>query len=334
MLIVRDHQNLRPALKGSAVAIGNFDGLHRGHQAVIAAAAAQADRLGVPLSVLAFDPHPRRWFKPDEPAFALTPFRAKSRLLKRLGADIFFALPFDGAMAGRDAAAFVDDVLIKGLGVTGVAVGYDFGFGAGRSGTASQLAWIGAMEGFDVTIVPPQGDGADGEVFSSTLIRDALMAGDPRRAATMLGHWWSIDGRVGPGDQRGRTIGFPTANVAMEGTLQPALGVYAVRVDVTDGPLAGTYAGVANVGRRPTFDKKDVLLEVHLLDFAGDLYGRELSVAFIDFIRPEMKFGGLEALTAQIAKDAGTARERLGDPANAADLFRLAPLSRQLGWPA
>ncbi len=321
MQIVRHYKDIAPTLRGPVVAIGNFDGVHRGHQAVVANAAALADELGVPLGVIIFEPHPREYFQPGGPEFRLMSFRDKARLLERLGVDTLYALTFDEHMANKTAPEFVDDVLIKGLGVLHVVVGYDYAFGRGRSGDTSVLSWMGLMEGFGVTVVEPMTlhgaeDASAPEVFSSTKIREHLSEGRPGQAADLLGHWWSVEGRVLKGDQRGRTIGFPTANVSLENYIVPKLGVYAVQVEFEDRDARGAGGrtdtqivdGVANIGRRPTFDKEDVLLEVHLFDFKGDLYGQHIRVSLVEFLRPETKFDGLDSLKAQIAKDCEAAK--------------------------
>lgn len=310
MQIIRHFSSVAPLLRGAVFALGNFDGVHLGHQQVIAAAKAKADEMGVPLGVLVFEPHPRQFFFPDQPFFRLTPFRSKARLLEKLGVDILAALPFDEAMSKREAPDFVLDVLVNGLQVSHVAVGYDFRFGKGRGGDAAVLGYMGDEEGFGVTVVDEVGDGAD--AYSSTRIRELLGAGDPRGAARLLGHPWSVETHIITGDQRGRTIGFPTANLPLEDHVHPAFGVYAVRVEIEEGPHKGVYDGVANLGRRPTFDKADVMLEAHIFDFAGDIYGVHAAVSFIDFIRPERKFDGLDSLKAQIAADSAKARELLG----------------------
>lgn len=302
MQVFRHHENLPASARGATVAIGNFDGVHLGHQALIR----QAKALGGPLGVMVFEPHPQEYFRPDTPRFRLTPFRAKARLLEKFGVDILYALHFDAAFASLSADAFIERVLVEGMGVSRVIVGADFQFGRGRAGNRDLLKARGQSLGFAVTTIDLVGEGGDAKI-SSTRIREALRDGKPDVAARMLGHAWTVEGRVERGDQRGRTIGFPTANVSLEGYLEPALGVYAVRVE-----LGGRhYDGVANFGRRPTFDKKDVLLEVHVFDFEGDAYGQPIVVSFISFIRPEMKFPGLDALKAQIARDCDTARTRL-----------------------
>jgi riboflavin kinase/FMN adenylyltransferase len=292
--------------KGGAVALGNFDGVHRGHQALLGQAAEHATALGAPLVVLTFEPHPRRFFVPDTGPFRLTLLAAKVRLLARHGVQAVLAQRFDAPFAALSADAFIDDVLLKGLGARHVVCGYDFTFGARRSGNVEQLREQGRRKGFGVTVLDPVM--REGEIYSSTSIREALRAGWASEAAELLGHSWEIEGTVELGDQRGRTIGFPTANVALGEHLRPRFGVYAVRV-LVDGQWRDA---VANLGRRPTFGKLQENFEVHLFDFSGDLYGKTLRVALIDFIRPEMKFAGLDQLKAQIAADGQAARRLLG----------------------
>ncbi|MEQ8281937.1 MAG: bifunctional riboflavin kinase/FAD synthetase [Parvibaculum sp.] len=309
MQIIRHYEQVPPGLQGGVYALGNFDGVHLGHRKVIGEAARVADELGVPLGVLVFEPHPQQFFFPDRPFFRLTPFRAKARLLEKLGVDILAALPFDARMSQKLAPEFVLDVLVEGLRAVHVVAGYDFRFGKGRGGDAAALSYMGGMEGLGVSIVEEVR--GDGEAYSSTRIRELLAQGDPRGAAKLLGHWWTVETHIQQGDQRGRTIGFPTANLPLEDHVEPALGVYAVKVEIEDGPHKGSYDGVANVGRRPTFDKKDVLLEAHIFDFDGDIYGAHAAVSFIEYLRPERKFDGLESLKAQIAKDGEKARAAL-----------------------
>jgi riboflavin kinase/FMN adenylyltransferase len=302
MQIFRHHEHLPAAARGATVAIGNFDGVHKGHQALLK----HAKTLGDKLAVLVFEPHPQEFFKPDGERFRLTPFRAKARLLERFGVDVLYALHFDAAFASLSADDFIAKVLAAGLGAKHVVVGQDFQFGKGRAGNIDLLRARGPASGFAVSTFDLVGAGGDTKI-SSTRIREALREGKPDVAASLLGHWWTVEGRVEQGDKRGRTIGFPTANVSLEGYLEPALGVYAVRVE-----LAGkAYDGVANFGRRPTFDKKDVLLEVHIFDFAGDVYGQQIVVSFVKYLRPEMKFSGLDALKGQIAADSATAAQLL-----------------------
>jgi len=304
------HDRVAAADRGAVVAIGNFDGVHLGHQHVIAAAGKHARAAGAPHAVLTFEPHPRSVFRPDDPPFRLTPFRVKSRRIEALGVGLMFTLHFDLAFAARSAEAFVSDVLVAGIGARHVVVGFDFVFGHQRRGNAALLEERGASLGFDVTIIDPV-QAAGGVAYSSTEIRAHLVAGRPRQAAALLGRFWEIDGRVERGDERGRIIGFPTANIILHDYLRPAAGVYAVRAGIEEAGRTVWRDAVANFGRRPTFGGSDLRLEVHLFDFAGDLYGRHLRVALIEHLRPEQKFSGIDALKAQISADAVRARELL-----------------------
>ncbi len=329
MRIFRHHDDILPVLKGGVVALGNFDGFHRGHQAVIRAAAAEADLLQVPLWVFSTEPHPRNYFAPDKPVFRLTPFRAKTHCLETFGVENMLVLPFDKGLASMLAQDFIMDVLVKGLGVKHAVVGYDYRFGQHRGGGVDVLRWMGAMEDFGVTIVEPiiEADRTAPVVYSSTVIRQALRDGRVRDATEALGHWWFIDGHVLDGDKRGRLLGFPTANLSMDDYILPAFGVYAVRVQLPNGMVRD---GVANIGRRPTFAKADVTLEAHLFDFSGDLYGQVISVEIVDFIRPEMKFDGLDALKAQIDADCQTARTILSAPLLDRQRYALPRLERHI----
>ena len=303
MIPVFEHWEETPAAwKGGAVALGNFDGVHRGHQALLDRTAEQARALDAPLVALTFEPHPRRFFVADTGPFRLTLPPAKLRLLEQYGVQAVLAQRFDPAFAAVTADAFVDDVLLGGLGARHVVCGYDFTFGARRGGNVEKLRAMGETRGFGVTVLDPVM--REGEIYSSTRIREALRAGMAREATELLGHVWEIEGTVEQGDQRGRTIGFPTANVALGEHLRPRFGVYAVRA-LIDGSWRNA---VANLGKRPTVGKLQENFEVHLFDFAGDLYGRTLRVQLVDFIRPEMKFAGLDALKAQIAADGEAAR--------------------------
>jgi riboflavin kinase/FMN adenylyltransferase len=295
--------------------MGNFDGLHRGHAALIGTACRLARDTGMPAGALTFEPHPRRVFMPECEPFRLTPFRVKEREIARLGIDLLFVQHFDAEFAKKSAEAFVEDIIVGGIGASHIVVGHDCTFGNRRRGTTEMLREAGAQYGFGVTVVEPV-RGADAAVYSSTYIRELLRSGKPREAAAQLGRFWEIDGRVMPGERRGRTIGFPTANLGLSEYLRPALGVYAVRVsgDGPDDPLAGrTIDGVANLGLRPTVGGLEPRLEANLFDINIDLYGRHLRVSLIEFIRPERKFSGLDALKAQIADDAQTARRILAD---------------------
>ncbi len=307
MIAVFDHWlKTPPGAKGGAVALGNFDGVHCGHKALLELTAQHARALGGPLAVLTFEPHPRRFFVPDTAPFRLTLPPAKVRLLGETGVRAVLAQRFDQAFAALSADAFVDEVLLAGLGARHVVCGYDFTFGARRSGNVERLRQMGEARGMGVTVLDPVM--REGEIYSSTRIREALRAGWPTEAAELLGYPWEIEGTVEQGDRRGRTIGFPTANVALGEHLRPRFGVYAVRVLVVGEESKGWREAVANLGRRPTVGKLQENFEVHLFDFDGDLYGKTLRVALVDFIRPEMKFAGLEPLKAQIAADAATAR--------------------------
>lgn len=306
MTLYRDARHLPDAARGGVVLLGNFDGVHRGHQAVVAAGRAVADRDGATLGALTFEPHPRSLFVPDTAPFRLTALPAKARLLHRHGCDFVVAQNFDRAFAALEARDFVTGILVEGLAARQVVCGYDFTFGRQRAGYVDALAEWGREFGFGVTVVQPVT--REGEIYSSTRIREALRGGHVAEAAALLGQDWEIEGEVVHGDKRGRLIGFPTANVALGEHLVPQLGVYAVRVAEADSDTPDWRHGVANLGRRPTVDGEKLSFEVNLFDFSGDLYGRRLRVALHAFLRPEQKFAGLDALKAQIAADAQAAR--------------------------
>lgn len=296
-------------LAGAVVAIGNFDGVHRGHIAVIERAEALARRLGRPCAVLTFEPHPSDYFRGPNTIFRLTPPEAKARIFKRLGLDGMIVVTFDAALARLSAEDFVVEILLRRLGVGAVVAGYDFHFGAGRSGTPAFLKDAGARHGFVVEIVEriPADPADHQEAASSTATRAALEAGDVEHAARLLGHPFSILGEVIQGQKLGRAIGFPTANLAPDPSCRLRHGIYAVRVDVA-GKL---HDGVANYGRRPTFDNGPTLLEAYLFDFSADLYGETIEVFLIGWIRGETKFASVDALIAQIKQDALQAKEIL-----------------------
>ena len=293
-------------LRGGIVALGNFDGFHLGHQAVVGRARERARAEGRPLLVATFDPHPVRFFKPDAAPFRLTTLDQRARLFAEAGADAMVVFGFDAALAGLSAEAFVAQRLVAGLGVAGVVTGDDFTFGKGRGGNVAVLAALGDRHGFTVDTVGAVGAG--GEAVSSIRIRALLKAGDPAGAAALLTRPFAIEGVVQHGDKLGRTIGYPTANVALGNYLRPAYGIYAVRVRLDDGRVVG---GAANLGIRPSFDPPKELLEAYLFDFAEDLYGRVIEVALIDYLRPEAKFDSLDALTVQMDADCAEARRRL-----------------------
>jgi riboflavin kinase/FMN adenylyltransferase len=305
--IVRDWRGLGPALRGACVAIGAFDGVHRGHQAVITAAREAPGRHGAPLGVVSFDPHPRRWFQPDAAPFRLMTPAQMARALEPLGVDILYLLPFDAEMAAMTDQDFAERVLSAGLGIRHAAVGFDFTFGKGRTGSPEALRRYGEQLGFTVSVVDRLDD-SDGLKLSSSAVREALKAGDMARAAAILGRPFAIEGDVVHGDKRGRTIGVPTANVALGDYMRPAYGVYATRTRLADGRI---FEGVANLGVRPMFRLDQPLLETWLFDFSGDLYGQTVETELVAFLRGEMAFDTLDALKAQIDRDANAARAAL-----------------------
>lgn len=298
---------LDAADKGAALALGNFDGVHRGHQQVIAAAALAARELSAPLGVITFEPHPRRWFQPEAEPFRLMTLGQQARALEGLGVDRLHVLPFGADMAEMSDEAFAREVLHEGLGARHVAAGFDITFGKGRTGDPAALARYGEALGF-ATSTTPLVASPDGLKLSSSAVREVLHAGDPALAAAILGRPFAIEGVVQHGDKRGRAIGFPTANILLDDYVRPLFGVYATRSRLPDGR---EIAGVANLGRRPTVDGTEERLEVWLFDFDEDLYGQTLETDLVAFIRPEQRFPGLDALKAQIAADAAEARRRL-----------------------
>jgi riboflavin kinase/FMN adenylyltransferase len=297
-------------VRNTSVAIGNFDGVHLGHQAVISEAATHAKKLGSSLSVITFDPHPRRFFRPDEPSFQLTPLRSKVRRFEAIGVEHLLVVYFNAETSQLTHDQFVDTFITGGFKAKHVTVGYDFVFGAGRGGDAGYLRTRAAQDGFGVSAIEPVKDSSE-TIYSSTNIRNYLRKGDPIGAANLLGRPWEIEGRVIKGDQRGRQIGFPTANIALDEHLEPALGVYAVWAGVEEGGVTTWQMGCANIGRRPTFDKNEVNCEVYIFDFADDIYDKLLRVALVDYIRPEQKFDGITELREQIALDSLDARTLL-----------------------
>ena len=284
--------------------MGNFDGVHLGHRAVIEMARSDA-----PLGVITFEPHPREFFATDAPPFRLMSAETRANRLAKLGVDHLYELPFGPELASFTPEDFAQQVLSEGLRVTQVVVGADFCFGKGRKGTVADLVSLGQRFGFEVTVADLISSGE--KPISSTAIRQALHDGRPRDAAAMLGHWHRIDGEVIHGEKRGRELGYPTANMSIAGLHLPKLGVYAVLVDVLTGPNQGSYHGAASLGVRPMFGENKPNLETFLFDFKGDLYGHHLSVALIDYLRPELKFNGLPELIAQMDQDCQTARKIL-----------------------
>ena len=299
--------------KGAAVAIGNFDGVHIGHQAVIDIARTEAAKTGAPLGILTFEPHPRQVFAPTAPPFRLMSAEGKANRLEKLGVDHLYQIEFNRDLSSLTPEEFARDVIKNGFVLSHIVVGDDFCFGKSRAGNAADLVRFGAEMGFGVTLsklIETQG-----REVSSTNIRNALSDGNPRDAAAMLGHWHRIDGPVIHGEKRGRTLGFPTANMSIAGLHPPKFGVYAVKVDVLGGPHTGTYDGAASLGIRPMFGENQANLETFIFDFEGDLYDTHLSVALVDFLRPEMKFDGLETLKEQMDTDCDRAKAILADVA-------------------
>ncbi|MBK1658575.1 bifunctional riboflavin kinase/FAD synthetase [Paracraurococcus ruber] len=304
--ILTGWQDVPEALRGCTLALGNMDGVHRGHLAVLRAA--HAARPGAKLAALTFEPHPREHFRPDDPPFRLTLLPAKAAALGAAGAAVVYALPFDAALAAMPAEVFFEQVLREGLGAVHLSCGQDFAFGHRRGGDAATIARLAEAAGIGTSIVPPVVD-AQGPI-SSTRIRRALQDGYPERATAMLGRPWELRGEVVHGDKLGRVLGWPTANMWLGRHLEPARGVYAVTVALPDGTEA---KGVANLGRRPTLGgDPETRLETYIFDWSGDLYGQEIGVRLVHFLRPDAKFAGLEELKSAIAADEAAARAALG----------------------
>ncbi len=296
---------LPQAVRGAAVAIGNFDGVHKGHQTLIARTREAATRLGVRAGALVFEPHPREFFQPSRPLFRLTPLPQKLKLLETYGVDVTFVIAFEREFATMSAETFVEKVLVAGLGVSHVVIGHDFLFGRSRTGNAEQMIELGRKDGFGVTVVAPVGSA--GEIYSSSAVRAVLAQGDVKGAAEMLGHRWKVEGIVQGGARRGTGLGYPTANIALGKGAALAHGIYAVHVDVE----GARHQGAAYLGTRPTFDDGSPVLEVFLFDFDDDLYGRRIEVEFVEFLRGDRKFDGPDALKAQMDADCARAREIL-----------------------
>lgn len=306
-LVITDYANTPLKAKGACIALGNFDGVHAGHKAVIETAAAKAATISAPLGVLIFEPPPRRYFQPDSEPFRIMRPETRRKQLAELGAAVIFELPFNKAMASMSPEAFVRDVLVEGLGLKHLSVGFDFRFGKGREGDTGTLERLSEQYGFSLSVMPRVSDG-DLKV-SSTAIRNALQDGRLELANQLLGHYWFVDAVVEHGEKRGRTIGFPTANMQLGDLIHPRHGIYSVWARVEG--EADWRPGVANFGRTPTTGERDALLEVFIFDFDGDLYGKTLEVAFVSFLRSEKKFDSLDALVVQMHQDSADAKERL-----------------------
>ena len=298
-------KDMDKAARGASVAMGNFDGLHLGHRSVIDLARGH----GAPLGIITFEPHPREYFAPDAPPFRLMNREARAHRLEKFGVAQLYELPFDAELAAMTPEQFVNDVLADGLGVVHVAVGGDFRFGKGRAAGTAELIDLCSSRGIEVTVAPLLHHA--GVEISSTAIRNALAEGRPQDAKAMLGHLHRIEGEVIHGQKQGRVLGFPTANMAVDGLHLPKLGVYAVKCDVLSGPHAGSYVGAANLGISPMFEGRKPSLETYLFDFGGDIYGTHISVALVEFLRPELKLSNLDALIDQMQVDCTRAREIL-----------------------
>ena len=318
--VVTDLDSFPEHLTGGVVAIGNFDGVHRGHRAVLDIALEEGRKNNVPVFAMTFEPHPRTVFNPDNPVFRLTPQHIKGEILQACGLDGVLVLPFTREFAGIKATDFVQDILIKRLKISHAVTGYDFHFGKARAGTPDFLRASGEEHGFGVTIVQAEQD-EGAEIVSSSRIRQSLAAGDVALANGLLGYRWFVEAEVRHGDKRGRDLGFPTANLQLDPNCPLKHGIYAVKVAVP----GGHYDGVANFGRRPMFDNGATLFEVFLFDFKGDLYGQTLRVHLVAYLREEQKFDSVEALIEQMDRDSEEARVALGSlrPLSALDLALL-----------
>ena len=310
MQVIRNLENVPECMRECVAVLGNFDGVHRGHQAVIGCGADLARQGGIPLVVLTFEPHPRSFFRPHDSPFRLTPFQNKAHHIEALGVDALIALTFDEALSRLGGEEFIEHVIVQGMAAKHIVVGQDFRFGHQRSGDTALLCALGEQGGYAVMTVDPVAS-ADAEIYSSSHIREQLETGKPGHAAAMLGRPFEIEGTVEHGDKRGRTLGFPTANIDIAEYIRPARGVYAIRAGLEKDGELHWIDGVANFGNRPTIGGDSLLLEVHLFDFDSDLYGKVLRVALIEYLRAERKFDGLEALKAQIDEDGATARRVL-----------------------
>ncbi len=305
MDVIEQYKNVPPRLRGCSLAIGNFDGVHKGHQEVLATAMTVAKQKGISSGVMAFEPHPRVFFQPQRPLFRLTSLEAKLELFEKLGLNLAAVMPFDGKLASLDAQEFVEQVLVKGFEVSHVVTGFNFFFGKGRGGNPQILKELGEQYGFGVTTVEVQGEA--GDRFSSSRVRELLQEGDPRGAAEMLGYWWRIKGVVTGGAQRGTWLGFPTANITLKNSEEFHHGIYAVRVYIE----GNVHHGAAYLGTRPTFDDGHPVLETFLFDFNKDIYGKEIFIELIEFIREDIRFRDEEELKNNMRRDCEKARSIL-----------------------
>ncbi len=307
MTVISDFRNVPAEARNASVALGNFDGVHAGHRAVIDLARKEAVARNVPLGALIFEPPPRRFFAPDSPPFRIMRPSVRRDALRAIGVTAIFELPFNAEMAGMIPREFVERVLVEGMAISHLSVGFDFQFGKGRTGNISTLRELSLEFGFSLSVTEPVTE--HGDKISSTAIRNALQEGRPEDAARFLGGPWIADGVIEHGEKRGRTIGFPTANLKLGNLIHPRFGIYAVwmRIEGRD----GWHPGVANFGRTPTTGERDPLLEVYLFDFNDDIYGKQVDVAFVSFLRPEEHFDSLEALVDQMKIDTDKAKDIL-----------------------
>ena len=309
MRIIRDYQYVNADDTNAVAAIGNFDGVHLGHQSVLKKVRSIAKNLNASVGVVTFEPHPRSYFAPEAPSFRLMSSSAKATRLEKLGVSKLYQLNFNNALSKLNPEEFAQNVLSEGLKLQHVLVGEDFCFGKDRKGNVKILKDLGASLGFGVTSLELI-KGEHGEI-SSTSIRNLLSEGKPKEAASHLGHWHRIEGPVIGGEQRGRVLGYPTANMELSGLHIPKLGVYAVLIDILDGPYKGSFKGAASIGVRPMFGKNNPNLETYIFDFSGDIYGAQVSVALVEYLRPELSFDSVETLIEQMASDCEKAKELL-----------------------
>lgn len=312
-LVIEAGAPLPEELRGAVIAIGNFDGIHRGHQHLLAEAQSEARRRDTHWGLVTFEPHPRTFFRPAEPVFRLTPLPLKARLVGALGASFTSVLAFDARLAAMTPEDFVRQELSERLGVAHVVTGYDFHFGHGRKGTPETMREFGRQLGFGVTVIDQVTDDNGFAPFSSSAIRDSLRHGHVSEAVRQLGYWWTVEGEVVRGDQRGRTIGFPTLNIVLPDGSEPFQGIYAVRVRDALRPGTVHWKGAGYFGRRPTFASEKTFLEVYLMGFSGDLYGKTMLVEFIDLIRPDRRFDTIDDLVAQMKLDCAEVEKRLAE---------------------
>jgi riboflavin kinase/FMN adenylyltransferase len=328
MILISTDQAFPDDLRESIVAIGNFDGMHRGHQILLGMAREEARRHRKKWGIVTFEPHPRSFFRPREPIFRLTPLPLKARLAAALGVDFVVALAFDASFAAMTPEEFVEKILVAKLGAAHAVMGYDFHFGRGRKGSPETMTRLGQQLGFGTTIVDQVTDDDGIAPFSSSSIRDALRHGHVRQAALELGYWWTIEGEVMHGAERGRAMGMPTINIALEEGAEPAQGIYATRVRDVTGENGQSWRAAGYFGKRPTFDGEQIFAEAFLFDFSGDLYGRRLAISFVDFIRGDRRFESTEDLVAQMNADCVEIGRRLDeiardDPVSAFPLGKL-----------